>query len=122
MRADAVTTSNSEPARAIDRQAIAGLAMRLVQRFDVRHEPTKASPAAATIAPHGPCISSSRKMKISPATNEFFECGTRTGKKPASIAIAVAAATCCSADGSIGATFRHAIAKTVVPSATAPHQ
>ena len=59
--------------------ASAGLISRLVQRLELRIEPTKASPAAASTAAAGPCISSNRKMKISPAANEFFEPGMRTG-------------------------------------------
>ena len=67
------------PALNIAAAAIAGLAMRLVQRLDVRHEPTSASPAAASVAAGGPYSSSRLKMKISPAANEFLERGTRTG-------------------------------------------
>ena len=47
--------------------------------LELRIEPTSASPAAASTAAAGPCINSSRKMKISPAANEFFEPGMRTG-------------------------------------------
>jgi hypothetical protein len=64
--------------------AVAGLMIRLVQRLEVRHEPTRPSPAAASVAAAGPCRSRSRKMTTSPAVNECFERGTRKGKKPAS--------------------------------------
>jgi hypothetical protein len=66
-----------------------GLAMRLLQREVVRKAPTPASPAAASAAASGPCISSSRNMKISPAANEILVRGMRTGKKPASMASTV---------------------------------
>ncbi len=66
--------------------ADAGLTSRLVQRLELRIEPTKASPPAASTAAVGPCISNSRKMKISPAANEFFDPGMRTGYMPAIIA------------------------------------
>src|SRR5882762_11137746 len=75
----AARTLSNEPVRNMATAAIAGLAMRLVQREEVRHDPTHASHAEATVAAAGPCISNSRKMKISPAANEFFERGMRTG-------------------------------------------
>ena len=56
----------------IDSTAIIGLAMRLLARLEVRQEPTAASPLAANTAAAGPWISSSRKMKISPAAKEFL--------------------------------------------------
>ena len=43
-----------EPAENIASAAMAGLAMRLVQRLEVRHEPTAASPEAASAAAPGP--------------------------------------------------------------------
>ena len=67
-------------------QAISGLMMRLVQRFDVRSAPMNPSPAAAIAAAAGPYSSRSRKMKISPAAKEFVERGIRTGNPAASIA------------------------------------
>src|SRR2546430_11522777 len=73
---------------------IAGLAMRLVQRVEVRQDPTVASAAAVKVAAAGPCSSSSRKMNISPAAYECFDCGMRTGKKAASTAIAAMVAAC----------------------------
>ena len=82
------------PTLNIATQAIAGLAMRLVHRLEVRQEPINPSPAAANVAAAGPCSSNSRKMKISPAAKEFFERGTRTGKKPASMAMPAPTATC----------------------------
>jgi hypothetical protein len=79
---------SSEPVVIIATAAIVGLAMRLVQRADVRHAPMPASQAEASVAAAGPCIRSSRKMKISPAANEFFDRGMRTGNKPASMVMA----------------------------------
>jgi hypothetical protein len=101
---------------------MAGLTMRLVQRRDVRYEPTKASPAAATLAAAGPWMSSSRKMKISPAAKEFFECGMRTGKTPASIAMAMPTDTCSQACGVRSASETPACTSTAAPSATTVHQ
>src|SRR5205085_12604553 len=111
--------SSAEPAHAIATAAIAGLAMRLVQRLDVRHEPTSASPADASVAAAGPYSSSRLKMKISPAANEFLERGPRTGTTPASIPTATPIATgrCCPA-GSAAA----ACAITPTPSSTTDHQ
>ena len=110
------------PAATIASPAIAGLAMRLVQRLDVRIEPTKASPAAASTAADGPCISSSSRMNTSPAANEFFECGMRTGKPPASIAISVPAATWTQTSGGWRATSTRAQRMMQAPPSTATHQ
>ena len=103
--------------------AVAGLTIRLVQRLDVRHEPTSASPAAASVAAAGPCSSSSRKMKISPAANEFFERGTRNGKKPASIAIARHAPTSASSSsGSADSAAQRMREDDATPISTMIHQ
>ena len=74
--------------------AMAGLAMRLVQRLDVRQLPVSPSAAAATMAAAGPSSSSSRKTKISPAANELLLRGMRIGTRPAIMAMAVPTTTC----------------------------
>ncbi len=102
--------------------AIAGLAMRLVQRLEVRHEPTSASPAAASAAAGTPCISSTRKMKISPAAKELVERGMRTGKKPASVAMAAPATICSSAARGSAATAPTQCSSTSTPMDTMVHQ
>ena len=86
--------SSRLPVMPIVTAAMVGLAMRLVQRLEVRSEPMKASPATATAAAAGPSISSSRKMKTSLATKDCRVPGIRTGKSPASIARPMPAATC----------------------------
>ena len=96
--------------------------MRLVQRLEVRHEPTNASPADASVAAAGPCSSSSRKMKISPAAKEFFERGMRTGNTPASIAISAPAAICIQAIAGIAATRCTENSSVATPSSTMVHQ
>ena len=118
----AVSAVNSVPATNIDSAAISGLAMRLVQRVDVRIAPTPASPAEASAAAAGPCISSSRKMNISPAANELFERGIFTGKAPAIIATAMPTASCSVAPAGSDATRISESPTLAAPSATTAHQ
>ncbi|TMH12681.1 MAG: hypothetical protein E6H65_05590 [Betaproteobacteria bacterium] len=115
--------SSSEPEQNIEIAAIVGLAMRLVQRLDVRQEPTSASPADASVAAAGPCSSNRLKMKISPAANEFFERGMRTGNMPASIATTTPIITCrhCDAERRV-VTALAANAIVTAPSTTTVHQ
>lgn len=102
--------------------AIAGLMRRLVQRLDVRYEPIAPSPAAASTAAAGPWTSSSRKMNTSPAANEFFERGMRTGKMPASMAMAMPMAICSQAVVLSAATFTSETTSTAPPSSAIVHQ
>ncbi|HET6314882.1 MAG TPA: hypothetical protein VFG86_00385, partial [Chloroflexota bacterium] len=60
VREASMPACSSVPVPNMATQAIAGLAMRLVQRLDVRHEPISPSLAAASVAAAGPCSSSSR--------------------------------------------------------------
>ena len=118
----AMAQCSSDPAPNMAMPAMAGLARRLVQRLDVRHEPTAASAAAASVAAAGPCMSSSRKMKISPAANECFWRGMRTGKHPASIATAMPLAICSTPSGVSRATLNIETTSTAAPASTAHHQ
>ncbi len=122
VRTAASVASSSVPAQNIATAAIAGLTMRLVQRLDVRHDPTSASPVEASVAAAGPYSSSRLKMKISPAANEFFERGTRTGNTPASIATATPIATGRWRDAGSTATESTEAAIVTAPSATMDHQ
>ena len=115
-------SNNGEPATHMASAAIAGLPMRLLQRLEVRHDPTAASPTAASTAASGPWISSSRKMKVSPAAKEFFERSTRTGKKPASMAMAAPTAVCNQASGGCRAKSPSDTASAQAPSTTTVHQ
>src|SRR5450830_9270 len=67
--------------------AMAGVPILLVQRFEVRHDPTKPSRAAASTAGAAPYKSSTRKMKISPPAREVFAPGIRTGNRPTIAAV-----------------------------------
>jgi hypothetical protein len=102
--------------------AVAGLTIRLVQRLDVRHDPTSASPAAASVAAAGPCSSNSRKIAISPAVNEFFERGTRNGTKPASIEIAAIAKTSARSSSGNADSARSVWVRTATPISAVIHQ
>jgi hypothetical protein len=113
---------SSEPQQNIASAESVGLAMRLVQRLELRMAPTIVSQPAANVAAAGPCISSSRKMKTSPAANELFEAPMRTGKKPATIAITMPASTCATtAPGSMATLVAECITA-ARPSRTTVHQ
>ncbi len=112
----------SRPTPPIASTAIAGDASRLVQRLLVRYEPMKPSPAAATTAAAGPCSSSSRKMKISPAAKLVLTPGMRTGNTPASIAMAVPASTCSQTSGGRGSRLASAAPSATAPPSTTTHQ
>ena len=61
-------------------------------------------------------------MTTSPAVNEFFERGTRKGKKPASTAIAVAAPTSAKSRRESADNSSSARARTAAPIDTVIHQ
>ena len=63
--------------------AMAGLAMRLVQRLEVRHEPVSASTPATNAAAAGPSANNTRNRNISPAAKEVLVPGRRIGNNPA---------------------------------------
>ena len=113
---------SSEPVATMASAAEAGLKSRLVQRLDVRQVPTPASAAATTAAAAGPCISSTRKMKISPTMNEFLVPGTRTGNKPAPMVKASPAAICTQASQGMAATAAKLKASADNPVPTTAHQ
>ena len=96
--------------------------MRLVQRLELRQEPTPASQADARAAASGPFIINSRKMKISPAVKELVERGMRTGTRPAVIASTVATTICNQADGGMPAMCCTACSSAPLPSSTTLHQ
>ena len=73
-------------------------------------------------AAQGPCISSSRKMKTSPATKEFFEPGMRTGKKPATTASAPPATICASTGQGRAWTCQAATSSATLPIKNIVHQ
>ncbi len=118
----AMPSSITWPAMLIANAAMARLPMRLVQRLEERNEPTKDSPAAATVAAPGPWINNSRKMNTSPATKEFFEPGMRTGKKPAATAKAVPRTICAITPNESCCTSQTAAARATLPSTTIVHQ
>src|SRR6476659_3495566 len=68
-----VAACKAAPAPSMAMLAVAGLMIRLVQRLEVRHEPTSPSPAAASVAAAGHCSGHRRKTRPSPARQEFFE-------------------------------------------------
>src|SRR5438477_12954133 len=102
--------------------AIVGLPMRLVQRFDVRKEPTAASVAAAIVAAAGPWTSSNRKMNSSAPASEVLVPGMRTGKSPVSAAIAAPHATCSMAVSSRRDTSSRARPTAAAPTRVVVHQ
>ena len=102
--------------------AMAGLAMRLVQRRELRLDPMAASTLAASVAAAGPCSSSSRKMKVSPAVTEWIERGLRTGNRPASTMITRPTATCQAAWAGRSARLARASTRAVPPASTTVHQ
>src|SRR5205814_1895458 len=93
LRAAVVARLKAAPQPYIAIAAMVGLPMRLVQRFEVRKEPTAASAAAAIVAAAGPWTSSNRKMNSSAPASEVLVPGMRTGKSPLSAAIAAPQAT-----------------------------
>src|SRR2546423_15334250 len=65
LRAAVVARLKAAPQPYIAIAAMVGLPMRLVQRFEVRKEPTAASAAAAIVAAPGPGTGRNRKMNSS---------------------------------------------------------
>ena len=110
------------PLANIANEAMAGLPRRLVQRLEVRKEPTAPSVAAASVAAAVPCINSSKKMKISPAANECLECGMRTGKIAASSVRATPASTCSQAIGVSSSRATNEWPSAAAPASTTVHQ
>src|SRR5207237_6064102 len=79
LRAAVVAKLKAAPQPYIAIAAMVGLPMRLVQRFEVRKEPTAASAAAATVAAAGPGTSSNRKTNTSAPASQALVEGTGTG-------------------------------------------
>src|SRR6266700_2675629 len=67
--------------------------MRLDQRFEVRQTHTPDSITAPTTAASGPCSTSSRKMKMSPAAIETLVLGGCSGNMPTTAATRPMAST-----------------------------
>lgn len=61
-------------------------------------------------------------MKTSPAANEFFERGMRTGKKPAAMAITIPPTTCSPTAAGKASTVTVETPKTAAPASTITHQ
>src|SRR2546430_17653679 len=82
LRAAVVARLKAAPQPYIAIAAMVGLPMRLVQRFEVRQEPTAASAAAGIGAAAGPWRGSKKKMKSPGPAGGGLVPGMGTGKSP----------------------------------------
>src|SRR5256885_13689280 len=87
LRAAVVARLKAAPQPYIAIAAMVGLPMRLVQRFEVRKEPTAASAAAAIGAAAGPWTSSNRKRNSPGPARGGLGPGMRTREGTASAAM-----------------------------------
>ncbi len=102
---------------------MAGVPMRLVQRFELRHEATKPSSDGgedrASARRRAACT---RKMKISAPAIEVFAPGMRTGKRPTIAATVAPIITWIRNFPSMDATFAIEYASTANPRIARVHQ